>query len=121
MRRAIEAVHRAGPGIVLVTSALMPDTPPDAFDMLVSDGASLWRLRTPKLDIRPNGAGDLTAALFLAHCLRTGAPSEAMRLAAASVHDLLEATAASGKQELQLVEAQGVFVAPSLRFSVERL
>ncbi len=121
MRRAIEAMHRAGPGIVLVTSALMPDTPPDAFDMLVSDGASLWRLRTPKLDIRPNGAGDVTAALFLAHCLRTGAPSEAMRLAAASVHDLLEATAASGKQELQLVEAQGVFVAPSLRFSVERL
>lgn len=121
MRRAIEAMHRAGPGIVLVTSALMPDTPPDAFDMLVSDGASLWRLRTPKLDIRPNGAGDVTAALFLAHCLRTGYPAEAMRLAAASVYDLLEVTAASGKQELQLIEAQGVFVAPNLRFSVERL
>ena len=68
------------------------------------------------------GAGmSSQAALFLAHCLRTGAPSEAMRMAAASVHDLLEATAASGMQELQLVEAQGVFVAPSLRFSVERL
>ena len=121
IKRAIEALHRAGPRIVLVTSALMPDTPPDAFDMITSDGTSLWRLRTPRLDIRPNGAGDVTAALFLAHCLRTGEPSDAMRLAAASVHDLLEATAASGRQELQLIEAQGVFVAPSLRFSVERL
>lgn len=121
IKRAIEALHRAGPRIVLVTSALMPDTPPDAFDMITSDGASLWRLRTPRLDIRPNGAGDVTAALFLAHCLRTGNSSDAMRLAAASVHDLLEATAASGRQELQLIEAQGVFVAPSLRFSVERL
>ena len=66
------AVHRLGPRVVLVTSLITEDTPADAIDLLASDVLGTWRVRTPRLDLSVNGAGDAIAALFFLHWKRTG-------------------------------------------------
>ena len=50
-----------------------------------------FRVRTPKLPISVNGAGDAIAALFFAHYLRGGSAAEALSRAASSVFGLLQA------------------------------
>ena len=100
--RAIE-----GPRVVLVTSvAASPETVSTV--AVTSDGA--WSVSTPLLPATFAGAGDLTAALFLAH-LSSG-PEEALRHCVASVYAVLEATAAAGERELCLIAAQGAIATP---------
>lgn len=120
-RSAIAAIHALGPKIVLVTSADTLECPAGSLDMLASDGASLWRVRTPRLEISVNGAGDCIAALFFAHWLPAHDVAEALGAAAASVHGLLARTEAAGSREILTVAAQEEFVNPSRRFAVERL
>ena len=71
-RDAVKAVHDLGPRAVLVTSLHTEETPEDAIDLLASDATGRFRLRTPKLPLAVNGAGDAIAALFFAHYLRSG-------------------------------------------------
>ena len=75
---AVKAVHALGPRAVLVTSLHVDDTPEDAIDLLASDATGRFRLRTPKLHLAVNGAGDAIAALFFAHYLRSGKIDEAL-------------------------------------------
>jgi pyridoxine kinase len=119
LRAALAAVHRAGPRIVLVTSVETSETPADAIDMVASDGNSLWRVRTPRLPVSVNGAGDAIAALFFVHGLRTRSAAEALGHAAASIHGLLRRTAEAGSREILTVAAQDEFVAPTWTFPVE--
>src|SRR5262245_8810228 len=44
VQAAVDAVHARGPGIVLVTSLHVQDTPDDAIDVLVSDANGRWRV-----------------------------------------------------------------------------
>jgi pyridoxine kinase len=87
----------------------------------VSENGALSRLRTPKVSISANGAGDVIAALFLAHWLRTNSAPEAIARAASSVYGLIEATANAGSRELELIAAQEEFVRPSRLFVAERV
>ena len=119
IRLALAELHARGPRVILVTSALTDDTPDGCFDMLASDSRTVWRVRTPRLDLHPNGAGDVTAALFLAHYLRTRDPAEALSRAASSVHGLLAATQAAQSPELCLIAAQDEFVVPRHMFKAE--
>jgi pyridoxine kinase len=119
LRAALAAVHRAGPRIVLVTSVETSETPADAIDMVASDGNSLWRVRTPRLPVSVNGAGDAIAALFFVHGLRTRSAAEALGHAAASIHGLLRRTAEAGSREILTVAAQDEFVTPTWTFPVE--
>ncbi len=118
-RGALAALHARGPRIIVVTSLSLDDTPSDALDMIASDGAKIWRLRTPRLPISVNGAGDLFSALFLFHWLKTRSAPEALASAASSVYGVVAATAASGERELRLVAAQEEFVRPSRLFQPE--
>ena len=86
------AVQALGPRVVLTTSLATEDTPADAVDLLASEGGRHFRVRTPRLDVAVNGAGDATAALFLAHWLETRSAAEALGRAAASVFGLLART-----------------------------
>ena len=108
-----------GPAVVLVTSLRTDDTPRDAIDMLACDAAGAVRLRTPLLPIVPSGAGDATAALFLAAWLRTGHAGRALGFAGSAIHAVLRQTAAAGSRELCLVAAQHELVAPSIEFFAE--
>lgn len=119
LKTALARVHALGPKVVLVTSLILDDTPADSIDMLASDGAALWRVRTPRLDLAVNGAGDAVAALFFVHWLRTRSASEALGMAAASIYGLMLRTAQAGSREILTVAAQDEFVTPSHRFPVE--
>jgi pyridoxine kinase len=115
---AVAAVQALGPRVVLTTSLVAEDTPDDAVDLLASEGGRHWRVRTPRLDVSVNGAGDATAALFLAHWLDTRSAATALQRAAASVFGLLARTAQARSREILLVEAQEEYVAPSRTFEV---
>src|SRR5262249_33553912 len=116
---AIDALHALGPRVVLVTSLATAQTPSDAIDIVVSDRAGCFRLRTPRLDHAANGAGDAIAALFFAHLLGCGSAADAMARAASSVFGILHRTAQAGAREMLLIEAQDEIVAPSNMFKPE--
>jgi pyridoxine kinase len=116
---AVEALHALGPRVVLVTSLHTAETPPDAVDLMVSDPQGRFRLRTPKLPLALNGAGDAIAALFFAHLLRTGSAAEALSRATSSVFGILRHTAQAGAREMLLIEAQHEIVAPGEIFQPE--
>ena len=106
---------------MLATSLALNDTPADALDMIAAESGEAWRLRTPRLPIAVNGAGDLIAALFFLHWLRRRSAADALAAAAASVYGIVAATAAAGARELRLVEAQDEFVRPTKRFRPEAI
>lgn len=120
-RDAIKAVHDLGPRAVLVTSMHTDETPDGEIDMLASDDTGLFRLRTPKLDLAANGAGDAIAALFFAHYLRLGRIGKALAHAGSAIFGVLEKTAEAGAKEIQVVLAQDQIVNPSRVFEAERL
>jgi len=120
-RRAIAALQDAGPRVVVATSLTLADTPTDALDMIAAENGDAWRLRTPRLPIAVNGAGDLMAALFFFHWLRSRSAAEALAAAGASVYGLVAATAAAGARELRLVEAQDELTRPTTRFRPEAI
>jgi pyridoxine kinase len=117
--RACGAIHAMGPKTVLVTSLHVEDTPKDMIDLFASGPDGRFRLRTPLLDLAVNGAGDAIAALFFAHCLRSGSTAEALTLAASSIFGVLRRTAEARSREVLLVAAQEEFVRPSRTFRAE--
>jgi len=120
-KRALQMVHDKGPRVIVLTSAVIDETPKDAIDMLASDENGLWRVRTSRLGFSPNGAGDLTASLFTAHYLRTRSVSEALGMASSSVYAVLQETLMKGGGELALIAAQDFFVSPDILFHPEPL
>ena len=114
---ALAATMRAGgPRCVLLTSLETSTTPGDHIDMMVAEGGAFHILRTPRLPVSVNGAGDAIAALFLFHRLNTGSAVQALEAAGSSIHGLLRRTAEAGSREIQLIAAQDEFVAPTTRF-----
>jgi pyridoxine kinase len=118
---AVDVVRDRGPRDVLVTSVLHADLPPDSLDLVAVSDEGAWALTTPLLPINPNGCGDVTAALYLAHLRTSGSPAEAVAATAASVFAVLEATISAGTREIQLVAAQDAIAHPPQRFDVRRL
>lgn len=118
---AVDAVRDRGPRTVLVTSVQRPDRPENTLEMLAVTDSGAWSIQTPRLPLKANGSGDVTAALFTAHIRRSGDAADALARTTASVFALLERTLASGQRELQLVEAQEAYAHPDLRFEVTQL
>jgi pyridoxine kinase len=120
-RDAVKTLHDLGPRAILVTSLYTNDTPEDAIDLLASDETGCFRLRTPKLELSANGAGDAIAALFFAHYLRVGKIDEALSRAGSAIYGVLAKTAEVGTPEIQLVAAQDEIVTPSRTFQAEKI
>ena len=122
---AADDVRVRGPEIVLVTSVLHADTAPGTIEMVAVSAAGAWSVTTPLLPRTFNGAGDLTAAVFLARCLAGGGLAadlgEAVAATANRVHGVLVATVDSGERELQLVAAQDELVQPTRSWKAVRL
>ncbi len=119
--RAVEALRDAGPKVVLVTSLVTDETPDDSIDLMAADAKGAFRVRTPKLDVSVNGAGDAIAALFFVHYLREESAAAALAKAAASIYGLLKRTREAGSREILTVAAQDEFVTPSYQFVPETL
>ncbi|WP_375410980.1 pyridoxal kinase PdxY [uncultured Methylobacterium sp.] len=118
-KRAVAVLQAMGPRVVLVTSLVTDETPADSIDLMAAEGGAYWLLRTPRLDLGVNGAGDAIAALFLVHYLRTRSAAIALGMAGASVYGLLRRTAEAGSREILTVAAQDEFVNPTTTFPVE--
>jgi pyridoxine kinase len=119
--RAVEALRDAGPKVVLVTSLVTDETPADSIDLMAADAKGAFRVRTPKLDVSVNGAGDAIAALFFVHYLREESAAAALAKAAGSVYGLLKRTKEAGSREILTVAAQDEFVTPTHQFVPEKL
>ncbi|KRF25416.1 MULTISPECIES: pyridoxal kinase PdxY [unclassified Phycicoccus] len=118
---SVELARAMGPSIVLVTSVERPDAPADTIEMMAVTDDGAWIVQTPRLPMKANGSGDVTAALFTAHLLATGDPAVALARTASSVFDLLANTLESGERELQLVQSQATIAEPQMQFEVTRL
>jgi pyridoxine kinase len=118
---SVKAVHELGPRVILVTSLHTDETPEDSVDLLASDRKGRFRVRTPRLKLTVNGAGDAIAALFFAHFLRVGKIDLALSSATSAVFGVLARTAEAGSGELQLVVAQQEIVEPSQVFKAEAI
>ncbi len=118
---AADAARALGPETVLVTSVVHTDAEPDTIDMVAVSGEGAWRVTTPLLPRTFTGAGDLTAATFLATYLRTRDVAASVTHTAAVVHGVLDVTVQSGQAELQLVTAQDEIANPSRSFEAVRL
>ncbi len=118
VKDAVSAVQARGPRVVLTTSLVTDETPDDAVDLLASAEGRHWLVRTPRLGLSVNGAGDATAGLFLAHWLRTGSAAEALGAATASIFGLLARTEEAGSREILLISAQDELGSPSRTFEV---
>jgi len=119
--RAVEALRDAGPKVVMVTSLVTEETPGDSIDLMAADAKGSWRVRTPKLDVSVNGAGDAIAALFFTHYLREESAAAALSKAASSIYGLLKRTKEAGSREILTVAAQDEFVTPSQVFAPEAI
>jgi pyridoxine kinase len=121
LRDALDAVHKRGPHVILMTSVEADDTPGDCIDLVASERGEIFRVRTPKLPVAVNGAGDATAALFFAHYLRERSAAIAMSRAVSSVFGILTRTAEKGMREMALIEAQEELVRPGRMFEARKI
>lgn len=117
-RDAVKATHALGPRVILVTSLQVEDTPKDAVDLLASDTAACFRLRTPRLPLTVNGAGAI-AALFFAHHLRSGRVDEALSKATSTLFGVVAKTAEAGTPERALIAAQDELVNSNRVFAAQ--
>lgn len=124
---AVDELRDRGPRDVLVTSVRYPRvadgsaTDEEELDVVAVSDEGAWAVTTPLLPIGPNGGGDLTAALYLAHLLETGSPQTAVERTTNAVFAVLQATLDAGTRELALVAAQDAIAGPPARFVARRL
>lgn len=118
---SVDLARAMGPSVVLVTSVERPDAPADTIEMLAVDDNGAWIVQTPRLPMKANGSGDVTAALFTAHYVETGSAETALARTVSSVYELLMLTFKSGERELQLVQAQEFYANPPLQFTPEQV
>ncbi|MBC2932777.1 pyridoxal kinase PdxY [Nocardioides sp. zg-1228] len=118
---AVEEVRGLGPETVLVTSVHRDGAPDDVIEMIAVTGEGAWLVTTPRLPMKANGSGDITAALFTAHLRTTGSPADALARTASSVFAILRQTLDSGDRELRLIDAQDAIADPACEFEVEQL
>jgi pyridoxine kinase len=116
VKQAVSIVQEMGPKVMLVTSVETKETPTDGVDLVAGEGGRFWRVRTPKLSLSVNGAGDAIAALFFVHYARSRSAAMALAEASASVYGLLKRTEEAGSREILTIAAQEEFVSPSHRF-----
>ena len=117
---AVDELRSRGPRDVLVTSVRLPGAG-DTLDVVAVSDDGAWSVTTPLLPISPNGGGDLTAALYLAHLLETSSPAIALERTTNAVFAVLEETLAAGTRELALIAAQDAIADPPSRFGAQRV
>jgi len=121
VKKAIATVHGMGPKVLLVTSVETNETPAGSIDLIAGEGGRFWRVRTPKLSLSVNGAGDAIAALFFVHYARSRSAATALAQASASVYGLLKRTEEAGSREILTIAAQDEFVSPTHRFEASEI
>jgi pyridoxine kinase len=123
VRRACNILHARGIKIIVVTSLLRKDAPPDTIEMLLSYEGKVWLTSTPHFKFKrdPSGSGDVAAAVFLAQYLKTNDPVLALEFTTSALYGLLKMTFEAKSYELQLIAAQDEIVHPTTHFTAVSL
>ena len=116
-----DAVHSMGPEVVLITSVVRQDGPPDTIEMVAVDDTGAWLVSTPRLPRTFTGSGDVTAAIFLATVLRAWDLPRTLAHTAAVIYGVLRITNDLGRTELALIAAQEELIHPSHAFRPVRV
>jgi pyridoxine kinase len=116
-----DAVRSMGPEVVLITSVVRQDGPPDTIEMVAVDGTGAWLVATPRLPRTFTGSGDVKAAIFLATVLRAWDLPRTLAHTAAVIYGVLKITNDLGRTELALIAAQDELIHPSHAFRPVRV
>jgi pyridoxine kinase len=116
-----DAVRSMGPEVVLITSVVRQDGPPDTIEMVAVDDTGAWLVSTPRLPRTFTGSGDVTAAIFLATVLRAWDLPRTLAHTAAVIYGVLKITNDLGRTELALIAAQDELIHPSHAFRPVRV
>jgi len=100
---ALEAARRLGRPCVVATS--VPDGE-GRIGTLAVTAEEAWLVSTPRFERAPHGAGDLMAALFLAHRLQQMPLRDALAQAVATVFRMLSDATRSNSDEMPLIARQ---------------
>ena len=118
---AADQVRATGPRHLLVTSVVHDSSPADLLEVIAVSDDGAWAVTTPRLPITVSGAGDMVAALYLAHLTDSGSPADALAATTSSAFAVLQKTIQAGTREIQLVAAQESIAHPPMSFPVRRL
>lgn len=118
---AADDLRAAGPSVVLVTSLRAEGIDSDSVGLLAVTDSAAYLLTTPLLPLTVDGAGDMTAALFLAYWLTDTDLAGALGRAGNTVYAVLEETCRRGDRELAQIPAQQAIADPPTRFAPVRL
>lgn len=105
---AVRAARSLATPMVLATSA--PADSGNELTNLLVEGGKAWGAVVGRRAAVPHGAGDLAAALFLGHLLRSRPAPEALALATAGIEAVIDASLA--REELNLIASQDIWAAP---------
>jgi pyridoxine kinase len=116
---AAAALRARGPRLILVKS--LPGEGAGEIAMLAAGAHGAWLVATPRLPHVFNGAGDLTAAVFIAQYLRSGDAAAALAATAGCVYAVLAETLRRAEPELSIIAAQAALADPPRRFPIRRV
>lgn len=119
IEEVMETAARTGPPTMLVTS--IPTTLENGTGNLLLNGNEAVVAEHRLVDNPPDGTGDLTASLFLVHCLAGVALPEALRLTTASVFEVVSRASRRGSDELMLETDSNCLSHPSASVQIRRL
>lgn len=94
---------------------------PDSIGTLLHCAGRAWLAETPILRVAGHGAGDLLAAMLLAHRLRGAPPPVALGAAVSAVFAVLEAAAGAHSGAIDLVASQAALLDPPRKFTARLL
>jgi pyridoxine kinase len=116
-------IRQAGPRIILVTSLLREDAPANTIETLAVSDEGAFLVSTPLIPLDPprNGTGDLIAALFFGHYLKTNNVATSLENAVSALYAVLELTHQANTREIQLVAAQDEYATPSKGFLARKV
>jgi pyridoxine kinase len=118
---AIAGLRALGPSTVLVTSVRIDGIAMDEVGLVAADDAGVWLVKTPLLPVAVNGAGDATAAIFLAHLLAGDDAPTALAKVSSSVFAILQNTLELNRREIALVASGDQIADPACEFEVRQL
>jgi pyridoxine kinase len=111
VRLGTDAVHAAralARPMVLATSA--PAQSGNELTNLLVEGSKAWDAVVARRAAVPHGTGDLLAALFFGHLLRSRPAPESLALATAGIEAVIDAS--EGREELNLIASQDNWALP---------
>ena len=107
LKKASHFFHAKGIRILIITSLNLQENNPVNDEVIAflscQSGQWLASISRPKINLTPNGTGDLFSALYLGHLLLTEDALMAFSLALNKTYQVIQATHAANSRELKII------------------